>query len=431
MRVLTIGAGYVGLTSAACLASLGHEVLCCDIDRERIRQLSAGTIPIFEPGVVELIAAAGPSRLRFTAALPEDLGPIDALLICVGTPPLAEGGADLGQLFQLAADLAPRLRPDQLVLTKCSVPPGTNRALGAALPSARVVAVPEFLREGSAVHDFLYPDRLVFGVRSPEDARAADRVFARIAAPRLVTTWEGAELVKYAANAYLAVRLSFVNELARVCAGYGADILDVAAGMGLDRRIGTAYLSAGLGFGGSCLPKDIAAFQHAARAVGHELTVVAAAEGANARQLAYVVDLLCQALGGLNHRRLAVWGLAFKSGTDDLRAAPALGLIDVLLGSGALVRAHDPAALENARRHYASALRGPALDADPWDAARDAEALVLATDWPVYRDADLARLRACLAVPGIVLDARNALDADAVTRAGLRYIGVGHGVGAG
>jgi UDPglucose 6-dehydrogenase len=428
MRVLVCGAGYVGLTTAACLARLGHDTVCFDVDRERVALLAAGTVPLHEPGLEELVRQGLAGRLGFAAVIPGDLRPFDAVVICVGTPPREDGAADLSALWTLGAALAQRLAPGQLVLTKCTVPPGTNRRLAAELRGTGgrlpVVAAPEFLREGSAVADFLAPDRLVFGAATAEDAGAAERLFSAIAAPRLRTSWEGAELIKYASNAYLAVRVSFVNELARLCAAYGTDALEVARGVGLDRRIGTEYFAPGMGYGGSCLPKDVAALLHVARASGHELAVVAAAVRANDEQLDYLVGRLARAAGGLQGKRIAVWGLAFKAGTDDVRGSPALRLIDRLLAVGADVAAHDPLALDNARRQYEGASPVPAFCADAWEAAAGAQGVVVATDWPEYRSADLARLRRLVAAP-VILDARNALDPAAAAGAGLCYLGVG------
>jgi len=432
VRVLVAGAGYVGLTAAACLASLGLETVCYDVDRARIAGLRAGLVPFREPGLGEMLRELAPARLGFTADLPAALPATAAVLICVGTPSRADGSADLGPLRRVAAGLARSLRPGQLVITKSTVPPGTNRWLAArfrrAGVPARVVANPEFLREGSAVADFLTPDRIVLGAAAAEDARAADALFSALPGPRLVTSWEGAELVKYGANAFLAVRVSFVNELARLCGSYGADVTEVARGVGLDRRIGTAYLAAGLGYGGPCLPKDLAALQHAAGAVGQELQIAGAAARVNAGQVEYVAGLLERALGGLGGRRVAVLGLSFKGGSDDLRGSPALRLVERLLAAGAQVRAHDPLALPAAAAACAGSSGRLEFCADLWQAAADASAVAVATDAPEYRGLDLQRLKACMA-GDVLLDARNALQPADVERAGLVYVGVGRGAG--
>lgn len=431
MRVLIAGAGYVGLTTGACLAHLGHQVLCYDPDGARVAMLRRGALPFYEPGLADIFLDTHPSRLDVCDALPQRLAEWDAILVCVGTPSGSDGQADLSAFDKLVEDLTPGLSPGQLIVTKSTVPPGTNRTLAARCAAAgvpaRVVSNPEFLREGSAVADFFSPDRIVFGVADAAHAAAADRLFSGIRAPRLTTGWEAAELIKYAANAFLAVRVSFINEMGRLCSAYRADVAEVAHGVGMDRRIGQGYLSAGIGYGGSCLPKDVAALQHIAADAGIELPVVAAAATVNRGQTAYVCAQLAELLGGVSGRKIAVWGLAFKPGTDDVRSSPACALALRLLAAGAEVWAHDPLALENARRYFAAADIGPVLTGDPWAAAAGASALIIATDWPEYRSADLGRLRTCLAAP-ILLDGRNALSPEAVTRAGLTYLGVGRAV---
>ena len=430
VRLFVAGTGYVGLTAGACLAHLGHEVVCYDVDRPRIDRLRAGDVPLHEPQLGDLLSRVSPARVEFTADLPDGLLQTDAVLICVGTPARADGSAELTALHLLTAELARHVVPGQLVITKSTVPPGTNRWMAAqfhrAGVPARLVANPEFLREGSAVADFLAPDRIVYGAASAEDAQAAERVFAGVPGARVVTTWESAELIKYAANAFLAVKVSFMNELARVCTGYGADVTEVAYGAGLDRRIGTGHFAAGLGYGGSCLPKDVAALQHAARAVGRELAIVGAAAQVNEEQVGHVAGLLDTALGGLAGRRVAVLGLAFKGGSDDLRDSPALRLTDRLLAAGVQIRAHDPLALQAADRVYRDAGRRPEFYADPMVAAEGVSAVVVATDCPEYRDLDVGRLRSRME-GRVLLDARNILSPDAVSRAGLVYIGVGRG----
>ena len=419
-RIVVAGAGYVGLTGALCLAQLGHTVACYDPDRERISTLQAGTIPLREPGLQRLLDAA-PGRVTFATRLPDGPVDADAVLLCVGTPARPDGSCDLSFLEQAVADLAPRLPPGQLVITRSTVPPGTNRRLqGAFGERARVVACPEFLREGSAVADFLRPDRMVFGAAGPEDAEPAAAIFAGLPGKRLVTTWEAAEIIKYASNAFLAVRVSFANELAGLCAHFGADPAAVMYGIGLDPRIGTGYLSPGAGYGGSCLPKDVGALLHTAGTAGCQLRVVQAAAQVNDEQPRRLVQRLAEAAGGLAGQPVALWGLAFKAGTDDLRASPALRLLAALREADATVRAHDPAAMEAAARLE----QAPLLAASPLEAARGAYALVIATEWPEYEGADLQATRAVMSGPWL-LDCRNVIDPGAARRAGFHYLGVG------
>lgn len=431
VRVAVLGTGYVGLTTAACLAELGCTVTGCDADPLRVTSLAAGRVPFPEPGLPGLVERHLGRSLRFTPHLAEAAAAADILFICVGTPPRRDGAPDLTALEGLVLDLVATLRGRKLLVTKSTVPVGTNRRIAGLLGQvpgleAGVVANPEFLREGSAVQDFLHPSRVVLG-GPPEACRRVAALYRPLAAPVLQTAWEAAELVKYAANAHLALRVSFINELAALCEHLGVDVLEVARGIGLDPRIGPHFLQPGPGYGGSCLPKDLAALRWLGQRSGVDLPLLGAVAAVNRRQRRRLLTRLRAALGGeLQDRQVAVWGLAFKAGTADLRGAPALDLLPALGRAGARVRAHDPAAMGEAR----SWLRrqrcpGLALVRDQWAALDGADALLILTEWPDYQ-VDPAEIRRHLAGDAVV-DARNLLDPAAARRAGLRYWGIGRG----
>ena len=437
MPIAVAGAGYVGLTTAACLCELGHEVVLLEIDGQRVARLQRGECPFYEPGMDELLRRHLDRSLTVTAALDEAVRQAEILIVCVGTPQSASGAPDLRALWRLLADLR-KNRPAQplTVVLKSTVPPGTNRRAQSRLgPGFTVVSNPEFLREGTAIHDFFHPDRIVVGAESAEAARRVADLYRGIEAPLVITGWEEAELIKYASNAFLAVRLSFANEIAALADRLGADGPAVLKGVGLDRRIGPHFLAPGPGYGGSCLPKDLAGLLHTARRRRVRLDVLPAARRANLRQRERVLAKL----GPVAGRRIAVWGLAFKAGTDDVRESPALAIIPALLAEGARVTAHDP----QARHTFAAALAaggspaaggqtglpaGLELVDDPLAAARGADALLVLTEWPEYAAVPPEQIRGVLA-GDLVVDARNLFDPGAMAASGLRYRGVGRGGG--
>ena len=428
-RVTVVGAGYVGLATAACLAHAGVSVCVVDSNEARLGQLRTGRVPIYEPGLqqrVERATAAG--RLAFQTTLDRTAARADVLFICVGTPVSPDGQVDVAAIFDVARALADVEVGMPVVVLKSSVPPGTAAAVQALLADAKrplpVVSNPEFLREGSALHDFMHPDRLILGA---EDQAAAQRVLALyrqvgVAAPHRVMSWASAELTKLAANAFLSVKLSFINEVAHLCERTGADVRDVATGVGLDPRIGSAHLQAGPGFGGSCLPKDGRALVRLAQDRGAPLGVVRAALEGNAQVQRRMVDVIVDTVGLVAGCTITVLGLAFKAGTDDVRESPALALALALQDRGARVQVFDPAAMANSRR-VAPGLREHAT---PYDAVQGAHALVIATEWPMFRQLDWARVRRAVAQP-VVIDLRGMLDADAMRRAHFRYVGIGRG----
>lgn len=414
----------MGLTTSACLCELGHTVTLVEIDPARLERLRRGDCPFYEPGLPDLLSRHLGTALRVTAELKEAVDGARMLFTCVGTPPRSSGAPDLSALWQLLGDLR-RIRtaaePPILVL-KSTVPPGTNRQAQRFMGRRfAVVSNPEFLREGTAIQDFFQPDRVVVGGASTEAVRAVAELYASIPAPLVLTGWEEAEMVKYATNAFLALKVSFANEIAALADALGADALAVLRGLGLDQRVGERFLAPGPGYGGSCLPKDLAALQWKARRLGVRLDLLPAALQANLRQRERVLAKL----GDVAGKRVAVWGLAFKAGTDDVREAASLAIIPALLQRGAEVVAHDPEALANFARVCPSAGHpGLRLVDDPWEALAGADALLILTEWPLYKSASPASIRAAMA-GALVVDARNLLDPAQAAAAGLRYRGVG------
>jgi UDPglucose 6-dehydrogenase len=440
MKVSIFGAGYVGLSFAACLADAGHEVLCADADAARIEGLQQGRMPLHEPGLEALVAAGlAASTLRFTAD--ERVASLhgDVLFIVVNTPADAEGDVDLQHVMAVARGIGQHRDRDGLVVCKSTAPVGTAERVEAVLQDvlsqrgvAHRIAVavnPEFLREGSAVRDCRQPDRVVLGATDPEAIDLLTRLyqpFVRDSKQLLVMDRRSAELTKYAANAMLATRISFMNEMARVAEHAGADIEMVRRGIGSDRRIGPDFLQAGAGYGGSCLAKDVRALRHAADREGHALRILSAVEAANHEQKGRLFDLMTHHFAGnIANKTIALWGLAFKPDTDDMRDAPSLVLLERLWAAGARVQVHDPAAMPNAR-----AIVGERSDVQwcgtPEDALQGADVLALVTEWPAFRRPDFARIASALKTPAI-FDGRNIYDAAEVEAAGIAYYGIGRG----
>ncbi|QIS03366.1 nucleotide sugar dehydrogenase [Nocardia brasiliensis] len=422
--IAVIGAGYVGLTTAVCLASLGHRVVCADVDPAKIETLSGGASTIAEPGMCELVVdglAAG--RLSFVLGASAAVTGAEFVILCVPTPMGADGAADLSTLESVIAEVRHQLAPGCVVVNKSTVPVGSTVRINGLIDrdDVSVVSNPEFLREGSAVSDFLNPDRIVVGSSDPEAAHKVAALYDRLAAPVLVTGAASAELIKYAANCYLATRLSYVNAIAELCESFGADIGDVTAGMGYDQRIGNQFLRPGPGWGGSCLPKDTHALLRSAEAVGCEFPLLRAAIDTNARQRELVVDKVRSAVGGsLAGARIGMFGLTFKAGTDDLRDSPALAIAERLAAEGADVRAYDPS-VRDAVPGVTGRVR---VMETAYHAAHGAAAVMLLTEWPEFRDLDWKRV-ACLLDGRSVIDTRNHLDPIVLHLAGLSCERVG------
>jgi len=434
MRITIAGTGYVGLVSGACLASTGNTVVGYDIDQGKVSRLSAGECPIYEPGLAELLATnlkAG--RLRFTTDIDQALASPAVVFIAIGTPPRPDGSADLSAILGFAATLAPRLPQPTIVATKSTVPVGTGDKLEQifreqAKVAVRVVSNPEFLKEGSAVADFLRPDRVIIGANEPDAAeilRELHLPFVRNQRPILIMPRRAAEMSKYAANALLASRISFINEIANLCDACDVDVEEVRRGIGHDGRIGFKFLYPGAGYGGSCFPKDVQALAYVAREAGVQPVLLDAIHRVNQEQKRVLFAKIQQRFGeSLRGMTCAVCGVTFKPETDDLREAPALTLIDQLLEAGVKVRAHDPAGLENLKNLYGQRLT---CHADAYDTLGGADFLAICTEWNEFRSPEFSRI-AQLLRQGVVFDGRNLYDLQAMQRYGLEYHPIGRPV---
>ena len=435
MKIAIVGTGYVGLVSGACFAEMGLDITCVDTNTEKIDALNRGVIPIYEPGLEELVrrnAQAG--RLHFTTDLTTCLDDVEVVFSAVGTPPDEDGSADLRYVLEVARTFGRHIRKYTLLVTKSTVPVGTSQrvreeiaeeiaARGCDIPFD-VASNPEFLKEGNAIKDFMSPDRVVVGV----DSERARDLMARLYRPVLINNFRvlfmdipSAEMTKYAANAMLATRISFMNDIANLCDRVGADVDMVRKGIGADARIGTKFLYPGCGYGGSCFPKDVKALAHTGREHGYPMQVIEAVERVNEQQKSVVFEKLAALTGELRGKRIALWGLAFKPETDDMREAPALIIIDKLLAAGASVSVYDPVAMDECRRrigdrvHYASSI---------YDAAEGADAVALVTEWKAFRMPDWAQLRRIMR-GDVIVDGRNIYDKREVAAAGFRYRAIG------
>jgi UDPglucose 6-dehydrogenase len=436
-RVAVVGAGYVGLTTGACLASLGHRVSCADINRKKVEALRGGRVEIREPGLGQLVAegtAAG--RLTFVTSAAEAIRELteahrgaQIVYLCLPTPMGIGGVADLRVLESVVEEMRALLPPGCVVVNKSTVPVGTSARTAELLDrdDVAVVSNPEFLREGSAVRDFLHPDRIVVGSDAQDAAERVAALYSRLGAPTVLTDAASAEMIKYAANSFLAMKLSYVNAIAELCERLGADVLDVTEGIGYDRRIGQAFLAPGPGWGGSCLPKDTSALLQVADSADFEFRLLRAAIETNVRQHHRMVDKVRLAVtgsrnGSLSRRRLALLGLTFKAGTDDVRDSPSLAVAALLRQAGAELVGYDPAlAVDGQPPDVEVALD---LVGDPYLAVKDVDALVILTEWPEFRGLDWVRIRELVRAP-IVVDTRNLLDPDVLGRAGMTCIGLG------
>jgi UDPglucose 6-dehydrogenase len=418
-----VGTGYVGLTTGACLAHLGHDVVCLDVDQDKVERLSRAEIPIMEDGLDQLVTEGLRSgRLSFTTDTETAVRDREFVCLCVPSPQGADGSADLSYIEAAARTMSPFLREGAIVINKSTVPVGSTRVVEAALgrDDVKVVSNPEFLREGSAVHDFLHPDRVVVGTDDEATALRLISLYVGLTAPVIVTDPASSELIKYAANAFLAAKLSFVNEVAALAEALGADMEDVVLGVGSDPRIGRNHFSPGPGWGGSCLPKDTRALMRMAEDVGRRFEVLDATVSANEAQFARMADQLEELVGGsLAGATVAAWGVTFKGGTNDLRCSPALEVLERVVARGATVRAHDPGV-------GTTTDLGPGIELfdDPYEAAKDADVLAVLTDWADFRRADMDQVAGLLRSPR-VLDARNMLDRASLRRIGFEYRGVG------
>jgi len=432
MKVTMIGTGYVGLVTGTCFADFGLDVTCADIDADKIATLEQGEVPFYEPGLAEKMTQnVEAGRLAFTTDVGAAIRDADAVFIAVGTPARDDGGTDLSFIDAVAHEIGKNLNGYKVIATKSTVPPQTGARiqkilLNEAGPEAEfdVVSNPEFLREGSAVADFMRPDRIVIGAeseRAVEMMKALYRPLYLIETPFIITSVSTAEMIKYASNAFLAVKITFINEVANICERIGADVHVVSKSMGLDGRISPKFLHPGPGFGGSCFPKDVASLVSTAELNGYEFLVGRATLEANARQRQIMVDKIRAAADGLAGKRIGVLGLAFKPNTDDVRDSPAIDIIEGLLQEGATVRAYDPAAMETARAALGERIE---YADDTYDAVADADVLVIATEWNQFRNLDLGRLRD-LMKRAVIVDLRNVYSPGRMSDQGFHYTSVG------
>jgi UDPglucose 6-dehydrogenase len=431
MNITVVGTGYVGLVVGACLSETGNDVICADVDAQKIERLKRNEIPIFEPGLdayVERNQAAG--RLSFTTDIGWAIGEADVAFIAVGTPPDEDGSADLRHVLDVAATIGKNMRREMVIVTKSTVPVGTAARVAEAIGkhaqhAFHVVSNPEFLKEGAAVDDFMKPDRVVLGAETDFARSVMAELYApfvRTGRPIIFMDIASAEMTKYAANAMLATRISFMNEIANLCERVGANVDLVRRGIGSDERIGPSFLFPGPGYGGSCFPKDVKALAKSARDTSMSLEILEAVERVNDRQKHRVAEKVLEALGaGARGARVAIWGLAFKANTDDMRESASLTVIEDMISRGATVVAHDPAAMPEAKRRLGDRVE---FAASSYDALRDADALAILTDWNEYRHPDFERMRSLLRRP-VVVDGRNLYDPAKMQRLGFVYHSIG------
>lgn len=419
-HVAIIGTGYVGLTTGAYLAHLGHHVVCADVVPEKVNSLNRGELPFFEAGLEEMVreGVAG-GRLRFVLGARAAVPDVEFVFLCLPTPQAEDGAADLSYVEAVAQEIGPHLTAESVVVTKSTVPVGTANRISRLLgrDDLHVVANPEFLREGSALHDCLHPDRIVIGADDQTAAMRVASLFEHLDAPLIVTNPASAEAIKYASNAFLATKVGFINAVANLCELFGADVRDVALGMGYDKRIGFEFLRPGPGFGGSCFPKDTRALVRMADDVGYDFVIVRSVVEMNRRQFQWIVDKIVASAGGsVEGRVIAVWGLTFKARTDDLRESPAIHIIEQLRAQGARVRAHDPMVHHD--------VPGVEVCDDVYAACQDADVLAVLTEWEDFRWVDFAKVGEAMK-RRVIVDARNLLDPAPLRRAGFAYDGVG------
>ena len=430
MKITVVGTGYVGLVVGACLAETGNHVVCVDVDERKIRGLRRGRVPIYEPGLDELVRRnQAEKRLVFSTALSRATRDAAVILIAVGTPPGEDGSADMQQVLAAAGQLAPAMNGYTVVAIKSTVPVGTAARVRAVITGATrhpfsVVSNPEFLKQGSAVEDFLKPDRVVIGAddaRAQELMRALYSPFTRTGAPIVTMDCASAELSKYAANAMLATRVSFMNEIANVCERFGANVDDVRRVVAADHRIGPSFLFPGIGYGGSCFPKDVQALVRSARKGGYRFRILEAVERVNRSQKRRLFEKMHAVLGSLDGKQIAIWGLSFKPRTDDMREAPSVTMIEALLEAGAKVVAYDPQAQRQARAIFGSRIT---LAGHSYDALKGADALGILTEWSEFREPDFARMRGLMRAP-LIFDGRNLFDLAQMRAHGFTYYSIG------
>jgi len=430
MRLAIIGTGYVGLGVGVCFANLGHRVSCVDLDKNKIAKLKKGIPTIYEEQLPEMLKRnLKAKRISFTSSLVQGIKDAEIVFIAVGTPQNKNGKADLKYVLRVAHDLGKNLKDYKVIVDKSTVPVGTGKLV---LKKIRknykgnfdVVSNPEFQKEGTAINDFLHPDRIVLGFenqRSPA-IKIMKELYKKFKAPIVITNLESAEMIKYAANSFLALKISFINEIANLCDNYDADVEMVAKGIGLDSRIGEKFLQAGPGYGGSCFPKDVSALYYFAQAGGYWFRLIDATMQINKHQREIVVSKIKNALAGrLQNKKIAVWGLSFKENTDDVRESPAIGIINLLLKRKSKIQAYDPIAASNAKKILGSQIR---YSQNPYTCSKEADALVVATPWPEFKKINFKKIKSLMREPNII-DARNILKPKELEKMGFNYVGIG------
>ena len=430
MKITIIGSGYVGLVTGACFADLGNIVTCADNDERKIDMLKKGEIPIYEPGLEEIVKKnCARNRLSFTSDIKQAVRSSEIIFICVGTPPRNDGSADLTGIEKVSRVLAEAMDSYKLIVEKSTVPVETGEWVKSTISRFKnnghnfdVASNPEFLREGSAIKDFMNPDRVVIGVESEKAEKLLRELYEPLDTTIVVTSIKGAEIIKHASNSFLATKISFINAVANICEKVGADINSVAEGIGLDKRINTHFLRAGAGFGGSCFPKDLKAFIHIAEKLGYPFDLLKEVDRINESQKSLLVRKLGNILWNIADKDIAVWGIAFKPDTDDIRSAPAIDIIRLLIAEGARVRTFDPAAMTKAKEELGS--KGITWCRDAYEAAEGADCVILMTEWNEFKEMDWVRLKSIMRQP-VVVDGRNIYDPEKLKALGFKYAGVG------
>ena len=428
MKITVVGAGYVGLVTAACFSELGNEVICIDIDESKIGKLNGGIIPIFEPGLDELVKKnRKENRLNFTTDLKNSIKESEIIFICVGTPPKENGDADLSAVENVARTIAEVMDSYKVIVEKSTVPVKTGEKVEKSIKSYNihkvdfdVVSNPEFLREGTAVNDFMHPDRIVIGCENERAKEVMGKLYAPLKSRILFTDIKSAEIIKHASNSFLATKISFINAIANICELAGADVERVAEGMGMDKRIGRSFLDAGIGYGGFCFPKDAEAFIRISEKLGYDFKLLKATQDVNYHQRKHFVKKVETALGVVKNKTIGVLGLAFKPNTDDMRFAPSIDIIQELQKDGAKIKAYDPESMERAKE----ILNYVEYCENPYDAAENADALLILTEWDEFKKMDIEKIKS-LMKHNLIIDGRNIYNADDMKKEGFNYISIG------
>ncbi|MDP3791646.1 MAG: UDP-glucose/GDP-mannose dehydrogenase family protein [Candidatus Omnitrophota bacterium] len=431
MNITIVGSGYVGLVTGACFADLGNDVICVDNNESKISKLKKGIMPIYEPGLEELVKRnVKEGRITFTSRLKDGVKKSEVIFVCVPTPPKDNGDADMTYVENVAREIALSMSSYKLIVDKSTVPVNTGEWVEHTINIFNkrkikfdVVSNPEFLKEGTAIEDFMNPDRVVVGVKSKKAADILTELYKPLKAPIVVTNIKSAELIKHASNSFLATKISFINSVANICDKVGADIVDVARGMGLDKRISKDFLNAGIGFGGSCFPKDLDAFVHIAGKIGYDFGILKEVQNVNREQKRLAIKKIEALLWNLPKKTVGVLGLSFKPGTDDLREAPAMEIIEALLKEGVRVKVYDPVAMAKAKERLKASVE---FCKDAYQAAKDSDCIIVATEWNEFKELDFKKIKKIMRQP-VIVDGRNIYNPAQMKKLGFRYEGIGRG----